>query len=92
MKYHRVGTYQNDQIRLRYIIGATYGSTVDNYGDSAADVTVCRDVTGDTNANGGSWDWSDISGMSVEAAFVKTANTDNIDWYVDSLWVRVCHT
>lgn len=91
MQYHRFGTYVDDNIRLRYRVGSTYGTTVADYGDSVSDVTVYSNVTSDTNANGGSWSWSDISNMDVEARYVKTANEDNIDWHIDALWVRVCH-
>jgi len=87
MDYHRVGTYANDMIRLRYLIGAAAGATTQNYYDASSDITVYKDVTADR-----AWAWSDITNMKVEASFRKSGAVDNLDWYVDGLWVRVCHT
>jgi len=87
MDYHRVGTYANDIIRLSYLIGAAAGATTQDYYDSPSDITVYKDVTADR-----AWAWSDITNMKVEASFRKSGAVDNLDWYVDGLWVRVCHT
>ena len=86
MEYHRVGSYNNDMIRLSYLIGTTPGATLQNYYDSAADIAVYKDVTADR-----AWTWSDITNMKVESRFSKSGALDAIDWYVDALWIRVCY-
>jgi len=92
MTYHRIGTYTDDKIRLRYRISTTYGTTITDYTDAPTDTTVYTDITADTNANGGSWDWTDITNLNTEATFVKTGSLDNIDWYIDTLHTTICHT
>ncbi len=87
MRYKRVGTYANDRVRLRYYIGTTASSVYQYYYDAAADTTVYFDVTASRT-----WSWADISNLRVFAQYNAVGTADALDWYIDSLWARVCHT
>lgn len=87
MRYKRVGTYTNDRIRFRYYIGTTASSVYQYYYDAAADITVYFDVTASRT-----WSWADISNLRVFAQYNAVGSVDALDWYIDALWVRVCHT
>ncbi len=87
MRYRRVGTYVNDRIRLRYYIGTKASSVYQYYYNAAADTTVYFDVTSSMV-----WAWANISNTRVFAQYNAVGTADALDWYIDSLWLRVCHT
>ncbi len=87
MRYRRAGTYTNDRVVLRYYIGGAQSSVYQEYGDASAFTTVYLDVS-----SARAWGWADIGNLGVDARYNAVGTEDALDWHIDSLWVRVCHT
>ncbi len=86
MEYHREGNYINDRILLAYYINTTLGSTYSYYGDAASDTIVYLNVTSDRV-----WTWSDIQQLKIHSEYARRGSQDALDWYVDTLFVRICY-